>query len=81
MTAQSVAGLSAKAVNEGRSNEMVWIANGDPDLERWHARLLTRNPNLKVEHVANIWELVDRYVARGIIRGYILYTSDASKGE
>jgi hypothetical protein len=27
------------------------------------------------------WDLVDRYAKHGLIKGYILYRSDASKGE
>jgi hypothetical protein len=40
MMVQSVAGLAAGAVNEGRSDEMVWVGNGRGDLEEWYSRLL-----------------------------------------
>src|SRR5690349_509546 len=33
MLAQSVAGLAAKAVNEGRSDEMVWVGTDNIDIE------------------------------------------------
>ena len=48
MMAQSVAGLAAKAVNEGRADEMVWVGAGDVDVEDWLARLLKRNPQLEM---------------------------------
>jgi len=35
MMVQSVAGLAAQAVNEGRGDELVWVNNGDGDLEKW----------------------------------------------
>ncbi|MGZ4987386.1 MAG: hypothetical protein ACXWBP_05045, partial [Limisphaerales bacterium] len=36
MMVQSVAGLAAKAVNEGRGTELVWVNNGEGDLEKWY---------------------------------------------
>src|SRR3954468_8262787 len=44
MMVQSVAGLAAKAVNEGRGDEMVWVANGNADIERWYAGHLAQFP-------------------------------------
>ncbi|MGO8699086.1 MAG: hypothetical protein ACLQVY_15330 [Limisphaerales bacterium] len=81
MAAQSVAGLAAKSVNEGRGDEMVWIGTDNPDIEDWLSRLLKRRPQLEAPRTAALWELVDRYAGKGIINGYILYRSDYSKGE
>ena len=81
MMVQSMAGLAAKAVNEGRGDEMVWVNNGDGDLEKWYARLLADHPGLATPGTYGPWDLVDRYTKRGIIKGYILYRSDKSKGE
>ena len=81
MMVQSVAGLAAKAVNEGRGDELVWVNNGDGDLEKWYARLLAEHPGLATPGTYEPWDLVDRYVQRGIVKGYILYRSDKSKGE
>jgi hypothetical protein len=81
MMVQSVAGLAAKAVNEGRGDEMVWVNNGNADLEDWYARLLATHPNLKQPGTFGPWELVDRYAKRGVIKGYILYRLDRSRGE
>src|SRR5688572_9667171 len=41
MMAQSVAGLAAKAVNEGRGDELVWVGDGN----EWLARRLVRHPD------------------------------------
>ncbi len=81
MMVQSVAGLAAKAVNEGRGDELVWVNNGNGDLEKWYARLLASHPDLATPGAFEPWELVDRYAQQRILKGYILYRSDKSKGE
>jgi len=80
MMMQSIAGLAAKAVNEGRGNEMVWIETGNVDLEDWEKRMLAKYPEVEKRERFGVWELVDRYVKAGIIKGYILYRSDKSSG-
>jgi hypothetical protein len=77
---QSVAGLAAKAVNQGRGEELVWVGTDHADLEHWYDRLLARRPQLQVRGVLRPWELVDRYVQQGIIKGYIVYAWDSSAG-
>jgi GxGYxYP putative glycoside hydrolase C-terminal domain/GxGYxY sequence motif in domain of unknown function N-terminal len=81
MMAQSVAGLAAKAVNEGRGDEMVWVGTDNIDIEDWFARLAKRHPQLELRGTFALWDLVDRYARKGIIKGYILYRSDHSQGE
>src|SRR3954464_13159768 len=80
MMMQSIAGLAAKAVNEGRGNEMVWIETGNVDLEDWEKRMLAKYPEVEKRERFGVWELVDRCVKAGIIKGYILYRSDKSSG-
>lgn len=82
MMMQSVAGLAAKSVNEGRGDEMVWVDIDDNlDVEDWLARLLQRHPKVEMRGTFGPWDLVDRYVKQGLIKGYILYRSDSSLGE
>src|SRR5579859_2613539 len=81
MMVQSVAGLAAMAVNEGRGNELVWVDNGGGDLEKWYDRLLARHPDLAVAGPVGPWDLADRYAKKGVIQGYILYRSDKSPGD
>src|SRR5579863_9675954 len=81
MMVQSVAGLAAKAVNERRGDELVWVYNGDGDLEKWYQRLLGRHPDVTVSGPVKPWDLVDRYAKKDIIKGYILYRSDKSQGD
>ena len=80
MMVQSIAGLAAKAVNEGRGDEMVWVETGNVDAEDWLARMLKRQPSLEMRGAVDPWALVERYAQRGIIKGYILYRADKSKG-
>src|SRR5204863_9629594 len=46
MMIQSVAGLAAQAVNESRGDELVWVDNGNADLEDWFSRWRTMHPNI-----------------------------------
>ena len=78
---QSVAGLAAKAVNENRADELVWIGTGNADLEDWYQRFLNRWPSVEQRGTWSCWDLVDRYVRNGVIKGYILYAEDKSAGE
>jgi hypothetical protein len=81
MMVQSVAGLAAKSVNEDRGRAMVWVDNGGGDLEEWYSRLISTHPGLKTSGAFTPWQLVDRFAARGVIKGYILYHLDESSGE
>jgi hypothetical protein len=81
MMAQSVAGLAAKAVNEGRGDELGWVGIDNIDFEDWLARRLKRQPQLEQRGTFGLWNLVERYVTNGLIKGYILYRWDRSKGD
>jgi hypothetical protein len=81
MLVQSAAGLAAKAVQDGRGDEMVWMENGNPDMRDWYERFLLLHTNISVGGSIKAWDLVDRYSKRGIIKGYILYRVDRSPGE
>ncbi|MRG44818.1 hypothetical protein GFS24_06815 [Chitinophaga sp. SYP-B3965] len=76
--AQSVAGLAAQSLNEGTSNEGVWISTTNPNYKVFYQSLVKR---LKAKELGemDVWALVDRYKAKGIIKGYILY--DFSRGD
>jgi len=80
MLVQSLAGLAAKAVNDDRGDEMVWVATDNVDVEDWLARLLKRHPQVEVRGTFDPWTLVDRSVKGGIVKGYVLYRADTSKG-
>ena len=79
MMVQSVAGLAARAVNEGACGEMVWIGTTNPDYEQWYAALIERL-GLEERGTLGAWDLVARFVAKGAIKGYVLYSYDYSDG-
>src|SRR3954465_7119506 len=79
MMVQSIAGLAAKAVNEGRGDEMVWVDTGNASLDEWCARWRAAHPTVTVTGPMNSWDLIDRFAKRGHIKGYILYKPDNSK--
>lgn len=76
--AQSVSGLAAQALNEGRATDGVWIQTGNGLYEDYLAGLCRR---LKVKEGGTFtgWDLVRRFKGSGIIKGYILY--DLKKGD
>lgn len=81
MLAESLAGLAAKAVNEKRSDELVWLdMNKHADYEDWLKRA-TKRLKLKMRGTFSTWELLDRCVKRDIVKGYVLYRYDTSIGD
>ena len=80
MLVQSVAGLAAKAVNHGQGDEMVWVFNDNEDMELWYQAFLKRHPTITTSGTLTAWELGKRFAARGVIKGYILYSQDTSTG-
>lgn len=80
MLIQSVSGLSAKAVNRGTGDEMVCVATDNTNLEAWYQTFLKQHPAIETSDVQTCWELVDRFVKLGTIKGYILYSLDKSEG-
>ena len=78
MLVQSVAGLAAKAVNEGRGDELVWVATTNIELELWYGLIINEHPEWETHTEFEPWALVDHFVRKGAIKGYILYTADPS---
>lgn len=76
---QALAGLAAQAVNERRLDELVWITNENPSSIEWYSRL-NRRISLEDRGVLTPWQLVERFKAKGIVEGYILYSYDDSEG-
>ena len=75
MLAQSVAGLAAQAVNEGRACEMVFMEDkADADGKLYFDRMKAEK-KFKVSGTFDAWELLERYISAGIVKGYVLYDS------
>ncbi len=83
--AQSLAGLTAKAVNKGKIDEMLWIEVGHPekayneDYHQWYQDMMAYH-EFKDRGRHEIWDLVRRYKHLGIIKGYVLYRYDYFDG-
>lgn len=85
MLAESVSGLAAQAVNEGKYDALVWINvpgwGGDvrTSFSKWlamaKARLVISNVETK-----DIWTVVDDLKKRDLIKGYVLFEPDVSEG-
>jgi hypothetical protein len=70
-------GLVAKAVNQGRSDELLAIQERDPLSKEWIQRTEDRL-NLEQRPALTFTDALEKY--RPLIKGYILYKPDASQG-
>lgn len=70
--AQSVAGLAAQALNDGTGDEGVWIETTNT-IYLTYFNSLVKRLKAGTPGTFTAWQLVDRYKAKGIIKGYILY--------
>jgi hypothetical protein len=81
MMVQSLAGLAAQAVNEGRGDELIYVNLWDnADYNLWRTRVL-ESTGIEDRGVSNPWKLVESCAAQGIVGGYILYSWDFSEGD
>lgn len=75
--AQSLSGLAARAVNDGRSSEGIWIDYANPNYAGYFRALLQRT-GAKKSGVADVWKLLARLQQRKIVDGYVLYDLSAN---
>lgn len=80
MLLESLSGLCGQAVNEGISDEMVWI---DFPSESYAEILQSSLKSLHIKQPTpmDLWQLVDYLKDKKIAKGYILYKADTSKGD
>lgn len=72
MLLESLSGLAAKAVNEGKFNEMVWMdINNDSYKSLYESSL--KALNISDVKKMDLWSLVDYLRKKKIINGYVLY--------
>ncbi|ARN55768.1 GxGYxYP domain-containing protein [Sedimentisphaera salicampi] len=84
MMLQSLSGLTAKAVNEGSFDEMVWIDllpnwRHQDDYRYWYKKALQRL-EVKVKGHYTPFELLEYLKDKGVYKGYVLYSIDQSEG-
>ena len=80
MLAESLAGLAAKAVNSGDNDELVWIEVHGPSMDEWMTRINNRL-NFMSTTTMTTWELTEHLMKKNIVKGYVLYKFDDSKGD
>lgn len=74
---QTLAGLVAREALRGKTAEMVWVPPPQPSYRRWLQSCLEHTQaHFEGEHT--IWELVERYRAQGVVKGYVLYRMERS---
>src|SRR5690606_30589948 len=75
-----LSGLAAQAVNDGKSDEMVWI---DVPLEAYRHLYQQTVATLQPASVETMepWALVRHLKKQGIVKGYILYKLDKPRKE
>lgn len=75
MLLQSLSGLAAQAVNEGRFDTMIWMNTDNAS----YAGLYDASVQaLKITEVSpmNLWDVVRYLKRKGVVRGYVLYKAD-----
>ena len=77
---ESLAGIAAKAVNEGKNDEMVWITVGTTAAKEWFNRTLDRLAITEIQ-VMNVWELLNHMTNKGLVAGYVVYDYDDGDGK
>lgn len=76
----TVSGLVAHDTHSKGSGEMVWIGlTNSPSYDTWLKAYLERMGVPCDHRVLTTWELVERYRAQGIVKGYILYRREAGE--
>jgi hypothetical protein len=81
LLAQSIAGLAARSVNEGRGTELAWIESDHPSVERWGDRFFAAHPRVRQRGPVDPWIVIEELVRSGAVQGYILYRYDTSTEE
>lgn len=79
MLLESLSGLCGQAVNENTFDEMVWIETNN---KSYQEILKSSKASLGIDKPLrmNVWELLDYLRKKKIIKGYVLYKNDTSKG-
>lgn len=84
MLLESLSGLAAKAVNENRFSEMVWMDIDKSGFSESYGSILKESVkavNIKDFKRMNVWELLTYLKKKGLVKGYVLYNMDDGKGE
>lgn len=67
----SLTGLVAQAQRQGLTDELIWHNAGN-DYPLWYVKLIKRT-GAEERGTFDVWELLERYSNRKMVKGYILY--------
>lgn len=81
MTAQSLAGLAAQAVNGAVCDELIYLNHKENKSYQHLRNVVFSRLDLEDRGEKTLWEAVQRFAERGVVKGYILYSWDNSEGE
>jgi hypothetical protein len=73
----SLTGLVAQAQRQGLTDELIWHSAGS-DYPLWYTKLINRT-GAEERGAFNVWELLERYADRKIVKGYILYEPETTR--
>ncbi len=74
---QTLAGLVARRALRERRCEMVWVPPPQTAYQRW-LKMLLEHLDARLDSEHSIWELVEKYRAQGVVKGYVLYRMERS---
>lgn len=77
--ANSLSGIAARAVNEGRHDELIWVQTNRRIYREWLAETVSRN-QLEERPPVSVHDLVKMYRDLDLLHGYVLYRRDDSQG-
>jgi len=80
MLLESLSGLCGQAVNNGLFDEMIWIDFNNVSYRQIFQSSL-KSLNIPKPKNMNVWEVLKYLKSKNIVKGYILYKADGSKGE
>lgn len=80
MLLESLSGLAAQAVNEGTYDTMVWINISNESYRHIYQQTL-RVLGIASPIQMDVWELLTELKRKKVIKGYVLYKEDKSKGQ
>jgi hypothetical protein len=72
---QGLAGLAARAVNEGRGDELVWMDDGNTEIQEWQ-QLTVKRLSMERRGGFSVWELLTRYQEKSLVKGYVVYQAE-----
>lgn len=79
MTLMTLAGLVARAAQQGRTDQMIWVKQTTPNAYDLWLPAMLKQTGATQRGPFTVRELLQRFAKAGIVKGYLLYHPDTSK--